>query len=66
MNPKPEAPLGNVFCAINLATGILIVPLSSLKEALAVHEATGDEEDDEGEEETRPICLNLYQLWHYV
>ena len=51
MNPKPEAPLGNVFYVINLATGILIVLLTSLREALAGHEATVDVEGDEGEEE---------------
>ena len=41
MNLKPEAPLSNEFYAINLATGILNVPLTSLREALAVHEALG-------------------------
>jgi hypothetical protein len=55
MNLKPEALLGNVFYAINLAIGTLIVPLLGLAELLRVDEATADEER---EEETR-LCLNL-------
>ena len=51
-NLKPEALLGNVFYAINLAIGTLIVPLSGLAELLGVPVGEAAE-DEEGEEETK-------------
>ena len=47
MNLKEEVRLGNALCAMNLAIGTLIVPLSSL----GVDEATGEEEEEEAVEE---------------
>ena len=46
MNLKLEVQLGNAFSAIILATGTLIVPLSSLPEVVGVQEATVAEEGE--------------------